>query len=108
MNVEYDAGYVFISARQYKDRYVKIRCDTGFEPGTNLDGAGHAIPMEQLPMPLYEAIMSYVPAILDSQASKARDTERTEKIVLAEHYALQLLKTYVRWKGFSFRTMWRN
>jgi hypothetical protein len=33
--IDYIQGIIFAEAGKYRDRYVRVQCDTGFEPGTN-------------------------------------------------------------------------
>jgi hypothetical protein len=149
--VDYDKGYVLIHAMRYRNRYIQITCDTGFEPGTNplpitglpdyddtvqyqindlvaLGGISYIAltanlgvapslgvgvnwalafqAIEQLPQPLYEAIISYVPSVFDSSQSTNRNREALDQYRKAQNIATSLLKPYLRMVGFLFRPVW--
>jgi hypothetical protein len=151
IRVDYRRGYIFVAAAQYANRYVRVQCDTGFEPGTNLvpvsgqpqydptlvynpgdfvlfnslvylclvqtvagtDPSNNdywalaVIAMEQVPMDLYESIMSLVPSVFDSSQATNRNPEVKEQVETSSDRALILLSKYMRKEGFSIRPMFQ-
>jgi hypothetical protein len=49
--VNYDRGIILMDARRYRDRYVRVQCDTGYEPGTN--------PLPITGLPVYDPATTY-------------------------------------------------
>lgn len=58
---------------------------------------------EQLPMELYEGIMSDVPSIFDSSQTTNRAEQAVNQYKKLSDHSQMLLKDYFRLKGFSFR-----
>lgn len=106
VKIDYDRGYVYMAANRHGNRYIRLQCDTGFEPGTNTNSSNTVIPMEQIPQALYEAILSYVPTIFDSSQTTNRNQEAQPQYEKAADHARMLLKNYVKMNGFSFRPLW--
>jgi hypothetical protein len=81
----------------------------GIEPSVDTQGTFWTpayIPIEPVPIAIYEAIMAYAPIIFDASVSKDRNTERLSKIALGEAFVINQLIPYIRQKGFSFRPSW--
>lgn len=105
--VLYEQGYVLVSPL-YKDCYIRVQCDTGFEPGTNYDTSSPPalIPMEQIPVELYEAVMSLVPVVFNSGQTTNRSAEAESQYKTLSDHAALLLQGFMRTKGFTFRPIW--
>lgn len=65
------------------------------------------VPMEQIPVELYEAVMAMVPVIFDISQTTNRNSEAKNQYERAADHAALLLQPYVRTMGFSFRPMWK-
>lgn len=61
------------------------------------------IAQESVPQAVYEAIMSLVPFVFNSQQTTNRSTEAEKQYKTATDHANLLLQPYVRLKGFTFR-----
>lgn len=61
------------------------------------------VPMEDLPTPIYEAIMTLVPMVFNTNQTTNRSDEAKEQYQTATDHAELLLQPYVRTKGFTFR-----
>jgi len=66
------------------------------------------VPQEPLPDPIYEAIMSLVPMVFNSQQTTNRANEAKEQYQTLTDHANLLLQPYVRTKRFTFRTVFGN
>lgn len=64
------------------------------------------VPMEQISMDLYEAIMTMVPVIFNNSQASNRSNEAEKMYKTASEHAYALLQSWVRIKGFSLRPMW--
>jgi len=87
---DYDRGFVFVPA-SYKGSHVRVVYDAGFDTG------------EDVPEPLKEAILGYVPAIFHvSQPIKAKDKGSAQETSnYAAAHAMAVLTPYRRRMGFS-------
>jgi hypothetical protein len=59
--------------------------------------------IEQVPQAVYEAIMAYVPVVFDEGQTTNRKDEAEKQYKKASDHSMQLLRNYLRLKGFSFR-----
>ena len=86
--------------------YQCILACVDIAPPAALNWAPAFVAMEQLPQAIYEAIMMYVPTILDASQANNRSQESESQAKKAGAQAGLLLKAYERVKGFSFRPIW--
>lgn len=61
------------------------------------------VPQEPLPQEVYEAIMSLVPMVFNTNQTTNRSDEAQKQYQVATDHAELLLQPYVRTKGFTFR-----
>lgn len=108
MKVDYDRGYVLLD-KTYGDYYVRVQCDTGFEDGTRYDTQSppQLIPMEAIPMDVYEAILSLVPITFNATQTTTQSAEAKQQYQTLTDRAAMLLQPYIRTRGFSFRPIWK-
>ena len=60
---------------------------------------------EEIPSPIYEAIMSYVGSVLDIGQTTNRSDQAEKQYKKATDHANLILRQYLRLKGFSFRPL---
>jgi hypothetical protein len=86
---------------------VVYTCLVATEPGDSptdlLFWARTFVPMDQIPMALYEAIMALVPLAFNSSQTTTRSNEAQQQYKVATDHASMLLQSYIRTRGFSFR-----
>lgn len=98
--IDYNRGYLLMDGDTYNDCFVRVQCDTGFN-----DGSDPSVPMEQIPVELYEAIMTLVPVVFDISRITSSDKNPMEKYKAALDHATFLLQGFVRVQGFTIRAI---
>lgn len=63
------------------------------------------VPMEPLPAAIYEAILSLVPMVFNSNQTTNRSDDAKNQYLLMTDHANLLLQPYVRTQGFTFRSI---
>jgi len=94
-------GFLYVDAAQFKGKYVRIRCDTGFEAGDLLSDP--VVPADVLPEWLTEAILAFVPITFDSSQTTNRNAEATSQYKVLATHAETMLARYNRNTGFAAR-----
>jgi Carbohydrate binding domain. len=61
------------------------------------------VPMEQIPTELYEAILTLVPMVFNSNQTTTRSQEAVQQYRVLTDHAAMLLQPFIRTRGFSFR-----
>lgn len=103
----YSAGTAYAVGDQVAYNGGAYECITATTAGIAPTNAAYwspaYIPQESLPMPIYEAIMSLVPMVFNSNQTTNRSDEAQKQYRTATDHAEMLLQPYVRTKGFTFR-----
>jgi hypothetical protein len=63
------------------------------------------VPMEPIPDPIYEAIMSLVPMVFNAQQTTNRSAQAKDQYKTLTDHANILLQPYMRTQGFTFRSI---
>lgn len=93
MQFDYRRGYLYVDGNTYGDNYIRIQCETGFDPG------------DHIPDAIYEAIIALVPMVFNAnQTTNRADEAKNQYVTLTDHANL-LLQPYTRTQGFTFRSI---
>lgn len=88
-------------------KYVESPIADAFPPSDLLHWSLSYVPMEAIPVELYEAILSMVPVIFDAAQTTNRNAEAESQYKKAADHAGLLMQPFMRTMGFSFRPVWK-
>ena len=83
--------------------YLCVADCTGVQPPNTQYWTPVSYGPEQIPQAVYEAVMTYVPLLLNSDQSTNRNPQAKPQYQTLTDHCMMLLRDYIRMKGFSFR-----
>lgn len=110
-SVNYEKGQIALDAYSVRDKFIRVKCDTGFSlDGILVAADPSATPpvsevrgVEDIPDWVTEAILSYVGVVFDSSQTTKRSNEAKAVYDRAAEHAKSVLAPKLRSRGFVFR-----